>query len=138
MVGPSGAWPGPNPAESVPGCEVTLALPVIPGQSEAYRRFVQELQGTRHDAFVAACRRWGVVGLSLWLAPHRPGDVVLARLALEADLGDFEARLAASVDPFDWWIKARLRELHGVDLRYGVSRYLVEALGQWLGPIPCG
>ena len=117
-----------------PACTVTLALPIVSGQSEAYRRFVQELQGSRRDDFVAAWRRWGIVDLTLWLAPGRTGDVALARLTLATELVDVEARLAAANGPFDQWFTARIRDLHGVDLSYGVARYLVESLGQWSLP----
>ena len=134
MAGSSSPGPAQNPTDPGRDREVVLALPVIPGRTEAYRRFVQELQGSRRAAFVAACHRWGIAGMALALAPHRPGDVILAYIVLARDLGDVEARLAVADDPFDRWLKARVRELHGVDLSYGLSRYLVDAVGRWPEP----
>ena len=111
--------------------EVTLALPVVPGQSEAYRRFIQERQETRRDEFVEACRRSKIERLTVWLAPRRSGDVVLARVELAADLMDVEGSFALSPDAFDQRIRVRARELHGVDLGYGVADYRAGLLGRW-------
>ena len=110
---------------------LTLVLPLRPGQSEAWRRFLQELQASRHADFDAACRRWGLRSLALWLAPARPGDLVVAQLRLVGALADAEERFARSRQPFDRWITERVRELHGLDLRTGVARYWAELLGVW-------
>jgi hypothetical protein len=123
-----------DPGESrwiADAASLTLVLPLLPGQSEAWRRFLQELQVSRRADFDAACRRWGLRTLTLWLAPARPGDLVVAQLALAADLADAEERFAHSRQPFDRWIAERARELHGVDLRSGVARYRAELLEVW-------
>jgi hypothetical protein len=126
----------PVPQWATEMAKLTLVLPLRPGQSEPFRRFVQELQVSRRLDFQAACRRWGVGSMAIWLAPARPGDLVVAQFVLAADLADAEQRFACSQLPFDLWIKQRVRELHGVDLNTGLARYRAEILGVWQEPDP--
>ena len=124
----------PDPGESRrdgPAAKLTLVVPLLPGQSEAWRRFLQELQDSRRADFDAACRRWGLRALALWLAPARPGDLVVAQLELAGALADAEERFARAPQPFDHWLRERVRALHGVELRDGVARYRAELLGVW-------
>jgi len=111
--------------------QLTIVVPVRPGQSEAWRRLIQELQQSRREDFDEAYRRWGVRSLRIWLAPSRPGDLVVAQLELAEDLADAEEQFARSREPFDQWITERARELHAVELRNGVTRYRAELIAVW-------
>ena len=113
---------------------MNVVLPVRPGQSEPYRRFLQELQGSRREDFAAFRQRWGLRSLAIWLAPARAGGVVVAQVELAGDLAAFAAGFARSTHPFDRWLAERFRELHGVDLGDGVARYRAELLGAWAAP----
>jgi hypothetical protein len=116
--------------------KLTIVLPIRAGQSEPFRRFVQELQESRRVDFEAACRRWGLRSLAIWLAAARPSDLVVAQVELAADLAEAEERFARSQQPFDQWITERVRELHGVDLSNGLARYRAELLGVWSEQAP--
>ena len=129
-----GPGPGGGIGDVVP---LTLVVPLLPGQGEPWRRFVQELQGSRHAEFAAARRRWGLRTLALWLVPARPAELVVAQLvpaAGRADAADAAARLAhfaRSGQPFDQWLREQVRALHGVDLSGGVARYRATFLAMW-------
>lgn len=120
-----------EPLAGAGGAPLTIVLPLLPGQSEPWRRFLQELQASRRAAFDLACRRWGIRSLTLWLTSARAGDHVVAQVVLATDLADAEERFARSRLPFDLWIAERARALHGVDLRHGVARYRTELLAVW-------
>jgi hypothetical protein len=120
-----------EPRREGEAAKLTIVLRILPGQSEAWRRFLQELQESRREDFDAACRRWGIRYLAIWLAPARPGDLVVAQVELAEDLADAAERFARSRQPFDQWIEERVRELHGVDLNHGVARYRAEFMGIW-------
>jgi hypothetical protein len=102
-----------------------IVWPVRPGQSEAWRRFVQELQGTRREEFGAACRRWGIRSLAVWLAPSRPNDFVVAETECDNSV------IVFTQDLFDQWFVTRIRELHGVDLSTGIVMYPAELFCRW-------
>jgi hypothetical protein len=109
----------------------TIVLPVRPGQSEAWRRFIQELQESRCKDFDAACRRWGIRSLAIWLAPGRPADLVVAQLEVAESLEDTDERFMSSQEPFDQWLKERAHEIHGVDLSNRIPIFRAEPMGVW-------
>ena len=117
----------PAPGHGWDEVPLTLVVPQLPGQGEAWRRLVQELQGSRRADFAAACQRWGLSALALWLVPARPAELAADR----AEAGDAAARLARSRQPFDVWLREQVRALHGVDLSHGVARYRAECLALW-------
>jgi hypothetical protein len=113
------------------GTPLTMVLPLLPGQSEPWRRFLQELQASRRTACDMACQRWGIRSLALWLTAGHAGDLVVAQLVLATDLAEVEERFARSQEPFDRWFAEQARVLHGVDLRHGMGRYRAELLAEW-------
>jgi hypothetical protein len=95
--------------------EVFFAAPVLPGKEEGWRRFVQELSGSRRGGYEGLCRRLGVREELVWLLPSPRGGTVVARIEIGDPRGAMR-RLAASEHPFDLWLKERLLEFHGIDL----------------------
>lgn len=94
---------------------VTVIIPILPGKAEAWRRFRQELQGSRRQAFVAWCERLGLKVRQIWLNDTPGGAVVLLNL----DVADQEAALAqvaGAPQPFDYWLRDQVLALHGLDL----------------------
>lgn len=55
---------------------IATAIPLRPGKSEAWRRWVQDLQGSRHAEYVAALRRWGIRQARFWIREAGDGEVV--------------------------------------------------------------
>ena len=94
---------------------VTLVIPILPGQAEAWRRFRQELEGSRRQAFVAWCHRLGMMVQQIWLI-DTPGGAVLV---LKLEVTDQEAALvqvAKASQPLDRWLRNQVLALHGLDL----------------------
>ncbi len=133
-------WKAPEDSEAN---RLTLVLPILPGQSEPYRRFLQELKESRCSDFEAACQRWGISYATVWLAPALPnagtgtwklpglGDMAMIQFRPTADYADIHERFAHSHLPFDYWFKGRVREFHGVDFSTGLGRYRAELLAVW-------
>jgi hypothetical protein len=57
--------------------ELTLAIPGRPGESEAWRRFLQERQGSRQGEFTARCQSRGLIIEEVWLPDTLGGAVVM-------------------------------------------------------------
>ena len=94
---------------------IALAAPIRPGKHEAWRRFIQEIQGLRYDEYQASRRRLGITKEFAWLANTAQGEIVIFYL----EAGDPQLllhRLAASQAAFDRWLKRQVLELHGLDL----------------------
>jgi len=93
---------------------VGFAGPILAGREERWRRFLQELAGSRRGEYEDLRRRLGVTGQRVWLMRTRRGETAITYLECE-EPGRIAARLAASTEPFDVWLKARLAEFHGCD-----------------------
>jgi hypothetical protein len=91
-----------------------MALPILPGKEEEWRRFVQELEEYPRE-YEDLRRRLGIRSESVWLVLAACGEVALAYAEVEAP-EEMIRRLAASEEPFDLWFKDKLLELHGYDL----------------------
>ena len=78
-----------------------LAWDVTADQEEPWRRFLQELSGSRYEEYAKSRRRMGISAESVWLAPKPSGGGV-AVVYPEAEDPEWVLReLAASDTPFD-------------------------------------
>ena len=92
-----------------------LIIPVMPNKEEAWRRFIQELQGSQGRAFRVWCRQLDLLVNQVWLNETPGGTAVIINLSVgnrEAAL----ARLAKTLTPFDHWLRHQILTLHGLDL----------------------
>jgi hypothetical protein len=84
-------------------------------QEEPWRRFLQELSGSRYEQYAESRRRLGISAESVWLAPKSSGGGV-AVVYLEAEDPERVLReLAASDASFDSWYGTEMRKLFGCD-----------------------
>ena len=92
-----------------------LAWVVTADQEEPWRRFLQELSGSRYEEYAESRRRLGISAESVWLVPKRSGGGV-AVVFFEAEDPERALReLAASDAPFDTWYGTQMRKLFGHD-----------------------
>jgi hypothetical protein len=92
-----------------------FAWQVSADQEEPWRRFLQELSGSRHEEYVESRRRRNISAESVWFAP-KPSGGGIAIVCFEAqDLERTLRELAKSVVPFDTWYEMQMRELFGCD-----------------------
>ena len=88
-------------------------------QEEPWRRFLQELSGSRFEEYAKSRRRLGIFAESVWFAP-KPSGGGAAVVFLEAEdperaLRELVAEPAASETSFDSWLRRRMHELFGCD-----------------------
>ncbi len=93
---------------------VGFAGQILGGAEESWRRFLQELAGSRREEFTELRRRMGITAQRVWLLRMRRREMVVLYLECE-EPRTIAARLAASTEPFDLWLKARLADFHGCD-----------------------
>lgn len=92
-----------------------LTLPIVAGKVEAWRRFCQELSGSRRQTYVASRRRLGVTRERVELV-ETPFGATAVNTIEATDLSKAFAQIATSVLPFDLWYRERLHELHNITL----------------------
>lgn len=107
-----------------------MTLPLLPGKTEDWKQWVQEMGGTRLDEYQASRRKLGITREASFLQQTPQGD--LAVLYIEAD-DIFHALqgLALSQDPFDVLFRQQTRELFGLDLAQPPSGPPPETVFDW-------
>jgi hypothetical protein len=94
---------------------VVLTFPILAGKVEAWRRFCQELSGSRRQSYEASRQRLGITREQLALVDTAFG--AMAVTTLEApDVAQVLGQIISSLLPFDSWYRERLLELHGINL----------------------
>jgi len=106
-----------------------MASPILPGKSEVWRRFTQEMLASRRKEYEASRQQLGITQELMWLLQTPRGDTVIAYLEVK-EPEQVIAKLAASTLPFDTWFKRQMLEIHGLSLTQpppGSSKELVFA-----------
>ena len=94
---------------------VILTFPILSGKVEAWRRFCQELSGSRRKMYEASRQRLGITLERLTLVENAFGAMAITTLEapdVERALG----QIVTSLLPFDVWYRGRLQNMHGINL----------------------
>jgi len=94
---------------------VILTFPILAGKKEAWRRFCQELSGSRQQMYLSSRRRMGITHERMALVESVYGATSVTSLEA-ADVGQALGQIISSRLPFDRWYRERLQELHGINL----------------------
>lgn len=94
---------------------IVLTFPILAGKVEAWRRFCQELSGSRRRQYEASRQRLGITHERMALMETSFGATAVTTLEAP-DVAQALALLIASDRTFDAWYRERLQELHGVSL----------------------
>jgi hypothetical protein len=112
---------------------VTIIAPIRPGASEAWRRYLQELTGSRRDEYEASCQRWGITREQIWITETLKGTVtIIAVVTTEPEL--VVEQLANCDLPFERQFREQLLLAQGFDLTNLSVEAPVELVLDWLGP----
>ena len=96
-----------------------FACQISADQEEPWRRFLQELSGSRLEEYAKSRRRLGILAESVWFLSESSGGGVTV-VFLEAEdperaLRELVAELAASEISFDSWLRRGMHEHFGCD-----------------------
>jgi hypothetical protein len=94
---------------------IVLTFPIVPGMVEAWRRFCQELSGSRRQAYEGSRRRLGITRERLALMETAYGSAAVTTLEAP-DVAQALGQIISSQLPFDRWYREQVLALHGIDL----------------------
>jgi hypothetical protein len=94
---------------------IVLTFPILAGKVEAWRRFCQELAGSRRKPYEASRQRLGITCERLALVETAFGSTAVTTLEAP-DIDQALGQIIASNRSFDIWYRDRLQELHGINL----------------------
>jgi hypothetical protein len=91
-----------------------MAVPILPGKTEHWRKFIKELKGDRHDDYAASRKRLNVHERTFFQQTPM-GDLVIVTLEGSDPEGAFK-NFASGKDDFTRWFVKEVKEIHGIDL----------------------
>jgi hypothetical protein len=94
---------------------IVLTFPILCGKVEAWRRFCQELSGSRRLSYEASRQRLGITRERLALVETTFGATAVTTLEAP-DVAQALGQIITSEIPFDIWYRERLQKLHGINL----------------------
>ena len=110
--------------------EIVLVFPILPGKSEAWRRFIQEIQGSRRSDYEGSRRRLRIFAERTWISTTAQGEQAIIIIEVE-DPEQSLRELSNSETPFDVWFRQQIIKLNGVDLRQALSKLLPDRVSAW-------
>lgn len=94
---------------------IILTLPIVSGKEEAWRRFCQEIAGSRQSEHEASRLRQGITREQLALIGTEYGSAAVTTFEAD-DLSQALGAILTSVLPFDRWYRQQVQMLHGITL----------------------
>jgi len=91
-----------------------MAVPILPGITEHWRKFTDELKHDRYDDFISSREKLNVHERS-FLQQTPMGDMVIVTLTGSDPENAFK-NFALGDDPFTKWFIKEVKEIHGIDL----------------------
>jgi hypothetical protein len=105
-------------------------FPLLPGKTEQWKRFCQEMVGPRLREYEASNKRLGITRDFASLQQTPQGDVTVVYLEAQDIPRVFEG-YASSQEPFDVWYREQLKDIHGVDFSQPLPGPLPEVFIDW-------
>ena len=110
--------------------QLILVCPILPGQVEAWRRFVQEAVENKDEAYAKSRTHMNIGAEQIWI--HETTDAALAILVIETDQPNQMMHLMRTSEwPFDRWFRQQLLVHLGVDVGTSIHKYMSELLFEW-------
>jgi hypothetical protein len=94
---------------------IVLTFPILIDKVEAWRRFCQELSGSRLQMYIASRRRLGITRERLALVETASGAVTITTVEALKVTWALE-QIVTSDLPFDRWYREKVQTLHGFSL----------------------
>ena len=109
---------------------LAMAFPILPGKTEQWKHFTQEMAGPRHSEYEASRKRLGETREAAYLQHTPQGDMAVIYAEAQDVQRVFEG-FGMSQEPFDVWFREQVKEIHGVDLSQPLPGPLPEAFTDW-------
>jgi Family of unknown function (DUF6176) len=106
------------------------AFPILPGKTEQWKHFSQEMVGPRHSEYEASRKRLGISREAAYLQQTPQGDMAVVYFEVQDIASVFEG-FGRSQEPFDVWFREQVKEIHGLDFSAPLPGPLPEAIVDW-------
>jgi len=91
-----------------------MAIPILPGKTAQWKKFIDELKGNRYADFAANRKKLNVRERTFFQSTPA-GDFVVVTLEGNDPQAAF-ANFGKGTDAFTQWFSKEVKEIHGIDL----------------------
>jgi hypothetical protein len=109
---------------------VIIVARILPGKAEAWRRFMQEMLGSRRQEYEASRQRLGIQAEQAWISETKRQTTGVIFIEAE-NQEQLSLVLATSDHPFDCWFREQLLTLQGLDLTRSDATLLPDLILSW-------
>jgi len=106
------------------------AFPILPGKTEQWKHFYQEMVGPRRSEYDASNQRLEIARLVLALQQTPQGDMAVVYFEAQDIPHVFEG-YASSQEPYDVWFREQIKDIHSVDFSQPLPGPLPEVVIDW-------
>ena len=107
-----------------------MALPLLPGKTESWKRWTQEMAGPRLSEYQASRQRLGITREASFLQQTPQGDMAVLYIEAEDIIRVFQG-LASSQEPFDVLFRQQTKDFFGLDLEQPPAGPPPETILDW-------
>ena len=101
-----------------------------PGTQERWRRFYQEVAGSRKDQFERSCQHLEITRMQVMIVQLFPQELLLITVET-TDPQQALGKLINSKSPFDRWLKGQVESLLGWKLEHLLSDSSPDLIFEW-------
>src|SRR2546425_11260970 len=98
-----------------------MALPLLPGKTESWKRWTQEMAGPRLSEYQASRQRLGITREASFLQQTPQGNMAVLYIEAEDIARGFQG-LARSQEPFYVFVRQQTKDFFGLDLAQPPAR----------------
>jgi hypothetical protein len=92
-----------------------IAAPILPGQFDAWTKWMNDLNGSRKEEFRKFNARHGITQHRAWVQTGPDGSKMVIVVVDGPSADGMMPELATSTDPFDVWFREQVAAVHGFD-----------------------
>lgn len=106
------------------------AFPMLPGKTEQWKHFCQQMAGPRRSEYEASNQRLGITRAVVSLQQTPQGDMAVVYLEAQDIPRVFEG-YRSSQELYDVWFREQIKDIHGVDFSQPLPGPLPEVVIEW-------
>jgi hypothetical protein len=125
----------PTPSEFIVNKRTLLIIaPILPGKTEVWRRFIQEIGEARRWEHESSRRHLGIQVERVWISETLRQAIGI--ILIETDYPEQALTIMAGSDnAFDRWYREQLLTLQGFDLTHPNPHCLPDLIFAWQGDV---
>ena len=109
---------------------IAFAVPILPGKTEQWKSFADEIVGAKRTAFEHSQKELGLTAENWYLQRTPQGDMAIVYMEGDDPAASL-AEMGKSKGDFEVWFKEQALEIHGIDFNQPMPGPISEVINEW-------